>query len=92
MILLLHPLGVIHFSGPAVIVREDSDRLIKTCSHKFPACGCEVDVQNGLDMVFVNHFGLIKLPHVKCIAVAILIALYINVISDIFTTTKFMGS
>ena len=72
---LLHAFGVVDFAGASLVVWENSDRLVEACSHKLLACRCKVDIQNGRQVILVDHLGLLQLAHVKRVAVRVFITL-----------------
>lgn len=71
---MLHSLGVIDFSGAPIVKWEDSDGFIEAGGDEFFTSWCEIDVKNSANMIFVNQFGLLRLPEVKSVALAIFVS------------------
>jgi hypothetical protein len=77
---------MIYLLRPSTVVREDSNRLIKRARNKLLSSRGEIDVKaiesylyrikdlHSGNVVFVDHFGLVQLPHVKSVDVGILIS------------------
>ena len=66
---------MIDFSRTTIIVGEDADSLIEAGSCELLARWCEVDVENGRDVVLVNHLGFVKFTHIKGVAIRVFVAL-----------------
>jgi len=71
---LLHTLGVVDFSGTAIVEGENSDCLVEGGGDEFSASWCEIDIQNCLNVIFVYHFGLGEISHIKGVAITVLIS------------------
>ena len=56
---LLHSLGMIDFPTATIIVREDSYCFVEGRCCKFLSGWGEVNIKNGLQMVFMDHLGLV---------------------------------
>lgn len=67
---------MIDFSGAPIVVREDSNSLIKARGDEFFTSWCKIDVKNSAMVVFMNQFGRLGLPEIKCVAFAIFVSYY----------------
>ena len=73
-IYLLHTFRVVDFSGATIIERENPDCLVEGSCHELTTCWCEIDIKNGLDVIFVNHLRLREVPHIEGITIPVLVA------------------
>jgi len=71
---LLHSFRVVNFTRTTVIVGEDPDSFIIRRSSELLSSWRKIDVQDSLQVVLVNHLWLVKLSHVKRVAVGVFIA------------------
>jgi hypothetical protein len=66
---------MVDLTRASIVKGEDTDCLVKGCSHEFTTCRCEIDVEDSLNMVLMHHLCLLELPHIKGVTVSILIPL-----------------
>ena len=70
----MHSLSVVDLSASTVIEGEDPDGLVEAAGHEFATRGAEVDVQDGSDVVLMDHFRLLRLSHIERITMRVFVS------------------
>ena len=68
---LLHSFCMVDFLAAAFFDIKNSNRFIVASSYEFSACRRDIYVHYSSDVIFMDHFSLVHLSHVKTVAITI---------------------